>query len=752
MRKKHLLQRRRNALSFIMAFLFTILCLPKIATAQQITLPLFTGYTFTVGGMGSTICEASSASATSAGGYYFFFPAVESNNMPTNPATYHTAYAGKPMTIVLDIPAIGNLGLNYNMAYRYGTVGGSVVENTVNPVSNPPAGVIRFEMPVLFDVAMNQAYVSFVVKDLVGSGENQFFVGTWVILPITVLGPTSPSVDSLGTVFEPQIPYLILHAPPGDGSTSSFQNTKTTCQEVSSTYTSDESLSANLAVKLGVKGSIGFINTVDYEFSVTMSAEGTAGDLSIQSTSDQTCVTIGAGFSTDLLPGAEGNGDVFIGYGNTLAYGVYEYLEIDSITCSTRLDTGLIYAPTGDVVKFAYTKTAILADIDSLQAKVDNTALSPKNRNDAQNQIDVWNQTLALNDANINNPNNTVLDVINFSAGAPNFQESGITVLETNSIEVEHYVEGAVGLQTVLEIGGSGVSGGFEYRTSRKFGKTRNASEENSTLVRYDLNDDDEGDVFKLEVVRDPMYGTPIFRKKDGTKSSCPYQGGYQRDQPKLKHADIESDHILSEGTPVGASTSFLIDLCNESNEPRTYYLKLKATSNLNGAVVSAAGVPLNGNDFGQPFEIAGNSCVEDLVIEVRMLSNNSPLVYPDLELYLYAECEESIQSSIFASVYFGDATAVNDVQQDNISQVSVYPNPTSGDVQVSFDLQKSSLVDIEVYDVVGRLQTQAFKGVLPAGNNREQLDVHQLSAGIYFVSLSADGTHLMKKIIVEGN
>jgi hypothetical protein len=58
----------------------------------------------------------------------------------------------------------------------------------------------------------------------------------------------------------------------------------------------------------------------------------------------------------------------------------------------------------------------------------------------------------------------------------------------------------------------------------------------------------------------------------------------------------------------------------------RTYNLKLNAQSNFNGAVVSAAGVPLNGNDLGQSFTIPANSCAQDLVVEVKQLSANSLL------------------------------------------------------------------------------------------------------------------------------
>ena len=111
-------------------------------------------------------------------------------------------------------------------------------------------------------------------------------------------------------------------------------------------------------------------------------------------------------------------------------------------------------------------------------------------------------------------------------------------------------------------------------------------------MVKYTLADDDAGDKFDVKIVRDPMFGTPVFRLESSTKSSCPYQGGYQRDQPNLKHDGTTNDHITSTKNPIGSSATFKLDICNESNEARSYNLKLNATSNLNGAVVSASGVP----------------------------------------------------------------------------------------------------------------------------------------------------------------
>ncbi|MEO6760418.1 MAG: T9SS type A sorting domain-containing protein, partial [Saprospiraceae bacterium] len=570
------------------------------------------------------------------------------------------------------------------------------------------------------------------------------------VIPYYVLGPTNPEVAILGTTVQPQLPYLVLHAPPGDGSSSEFQDSKTTCREFTETYQQDNSNSANLAVKLGIAGSLGFIATVNFEFSVTFSGGVTAGDLSIMTNSNQTCVTVNQGFSTTELSGPDGGGDVFIGYGTDLAYGVYEKWTHDPGACQIRLDTGLIYTPIGLPRRFAYTKSAILSDMALLQSVVaDSLTVSAKTANDAQNQIDVWNQVLALNDANVNNPNNVALTPVSFSSGVNSSQESSITVTETNSIQVEHYLEGTFGVEAVVEVGGSGVTGGYEYKSSQRFGKTQNQSAESSKLVRYTLADDDSGDVFNLDVFRDPMFGTPIFKIKNGTKSSCPYQGGYQRDQPRLKHDGQASDHITLAGNLVGSSATFKLDLCNESNEARTYKLKLNAQSNLNGAVVLAAGVPLNGNETGQTFTVPANGCIQDLVVEVKMQSPTSPLSYPDLELYLYPACEEEVQSSVFASVYFGNASATEEAS-GNISQLTVFPNPASGMVNVSFELQEPAPVRFEIRDLTGRLQSIRTAENRPAGKQQEALDVAQLPAGIYLLDIQAGASRLTRKLVIE--
>jgi hypothetical protein len=732
-------------IALVMAFITQVASLG----AQTLTFPLNNGFSVDIYGAGPTICQPSSAFSFPG----FFFLGISpfainsySNQWNNNEGSYHLAEAGVTRQIIVEIPVAGGLGTNTTLLYNYGEFDVNIftTPSSSTGVYNPNNNTNRHVLDLNFPVGMSKGYLVFIVDD-------PGWPSHMCVIPFVVEGATVAQVESLGTTVQPQMPYMVLHAPPGDGSSSTFQQSKTTCRELVDSYAEEGSNSANLAVKLGVAGSAGIFVTTNFEFSVTFSGGVTAGEMVVKTQGKQTCVTVNEEFSTTELSGPTGGGDVFIGYGTDLAYGVYPFIIADQATCASKLDTGLVFAPVGPPRKFAYTKTAILSDIAELEAVVaDSLNVGAKTANDAQNQLDVWNQVLAMNDANVNNPDNELIGTLNFSAGVNSSQESSITITENNSIQYEHFLEGTFGVEAVVEVGGSGVTGGYEFKSARRYGATQNQTEESSKLVKYTLADDDPGDVFNVDVVRDPMFGTPAFRIKQGTKSSCPYQGGYQRDQPSLKHDNTADEHITSLGNPVGGSFNFLIDLCNESNETRTYNLKLNAASNSNGAVVSAAGVPLNGNDLGQSYTIPAGACQENVVVTVGMLNASSPQAYPDLELFLYAPCEEDIQSSIFASVFFGGATSTGEVLS-NIAQVAVFPNPAAQTATLVFELLESAPIRVELYDMLGRLYSAGLNEQLPVGTHQRTVDVSQLPNGLYWLRIqSGPSDFLTRKLVVS--
>jgi hypothetical protein len=83
-------------------------------------------------------------------------------------------------------------------------------------------------------------------------------------------------------------------------------------------------------------------------------------------------------------------------------------------------------------------------------------------------------------------------------------------------------------------------------------------------------------------------------------------------------------------------------------------------------------------------------------------------------------------------------------------SVFDVYPNPFTSSATISFSLQQSSRVQIELYDVAGRkLQTVLDENVAE-GNHEVNLNREQLSTGIYFLQLKMNDEVVMKKVVIE--
>lgn len=674
------------------------------------------------------------------------------------------ATAGKPTTLTVDIyvgrfpdqpntPTTQNNFINNDVEARIGTIGGSSHYDETKIASktlieeNAYYRHYRCEVAVNFRRGSTTGYVVLTVPIYSYTVYDQNTRYEEFVIPFLVEGVLDPSLPLLGTMEEPAIPYLVLHRPPGDMSSSSITTTTTSCRSIEETVVDEQANTVNASVKLGVKGSFGLFVTVDYEIYAKFTGSASLGSMQMSGNATETCLEVTNTFSTqDLADGAIGS-DIFVGYSRTLDYGVFPNVVADG--CSYRIDTSLIYV-TRETKPFSLTKDGILADITRLEQVVaDSNIVGIDKSAAAKYQIDLWNEVLALNEANINDPDNAPLPNVTegrFSGGTSKTYSTTLGQTNTRSLTVQHFLEGNAGFEGVVNVGGSGFSAGYNFKTKKTFGESTSASQGSSTTISYTLADDDGGDLFVMDkVVADPMYGTPVFILDSGSRTSCPYEEGYQRDQPKLKHDGQTEELIVLEGIAEGASATFKLDLCNDSNEKRDYLLKLNAGSNLNGAIVTAAGVPLNGNDRGQFFSINPNTCIQDLVVEVKRQSTTSPLAYPNLEMYLYADCEESIQSSVFTSVFFGTATSTNEVLGD-AALLSVFPNPTTGllRVELADDYQ---IENYRLTDITGKtVLTSQLAGAV----QNTDLDLSALPKGVYVLQVRSEERVFARKVMVQ--
>lgn len=77
------------------------------------------------------------------------------------------------------------------------------------------------------------------------------------------------------------------------------------------------------------------------------------------------------------------------------------------------------------------------------------------------------------------------------------------------------------------------------------------------------------------------------------------------------------------------------------------------------------------------------------------------------------------------------------------------YPNPFNPSTTIGFDLPKSGLVNIIAYDITGKERAVIFSGYKSAGYHELKFNASNLTSGIYFYKITANGFADTKKMML---
>ncbi len=80
---------------------------------------------------------------------------------------------------------------------------------------------------------------------------------------------------------------------------------------------------------------------------------------------------------------------------------------------------------------------------------------------------------------------------------------------------------------------------------------------------------------------------------------------------------------------------------------------------------------------------------------------------------------------------------------------MKLYPNPTSGELYIELSLDQAIELEIQLIDMLGRSQLSQ-QNQLAAGDQKLQLNLNNLSRGVYFLNLKADNQIISQKVVVE--
>jgi len=149
------------------------------------------------------------------------------------------------------------------------------------------------------------------------------------------------------------------------------------------------------------------------------------------------------------------------------------------------------------------------------------------------------------------------------------------------------------------------------------------------------------------------------------------------------------------------------------------------------------------GTDFGMFYTEDGGQIWQ-------AMSPNHPIV-PVFDIDLHDATRKLVSGTHGRSMYAFDLSAVEISEPDSrplaYSLNQNYPNPFNAETNITFEAQKAGHVQVNVYDINGRLAETLLDKIMPAGEHRLTFDGSGLASGIYFLSLKADGYQGSKKM-----
>jgi hypothetical protein len=552
--------------------------------------------------------------------------------------------------------------------------------------------------------------------------------------------------DPEWTTQAPATPQLILRDPPGDGSYSFLEAATESCHGYGMSVSTDNSLDIWASAKVGVSGSAGFLYESDYEAYAEFSGGLTMGIQETAAEEFEMCFTTTDRFETDadnpFLTGSRG--DVFLGAAITYAYGIFESIHMQN--CEPIYRKQLMLSPVETNSTFLYTEDHIFNTvIPNLQDNISNLDPASVAYQTAVDQLEMWEQVIALNnDIKANAATSTQK---NFSGGTSQEYTESVSTTQIKTIETNLYIDAFVAVEVGVEVSGTGVGGGAKIRSRSEVGSSSTASNSNTNTIGYKLTDDDAGDQFSVNILKDEVYGTPIFELEEiSSETSCPYEGGYQIDQPYLEFSDNTQTMTITD-IPNGGDGTFELNICNDSDFERTYNLKVNAATNTSGAVLFGFGENISATDDGVVLTVPANDCLQNAIITISQ-TNSNILDYENIELFLYTPCQPvtaPIISSVILNAHFVQTTSTTELDENTLS-LAITPNPNNGQFRIQFNGEYRE-GQIFLSDITGR---KVYQRIVTPEDALVEVNQQGLPAGIYMLSFVNDEQRIVRKVIID--
>jgi hypothetical protein len=94
--------------------------------------------------------------------------------------------------------------------------------------------------------------------------------------------------------------------------------------------------------------------------------------------------------------------------------------------------------------------------------------------------------------------------------------------------------------------------------------------------------------------------------------------------------------------------------------------------------------------------------------------------------------------------------TSLNEINT-KFNNIIISPNPSNGIVNIGYSINKSSKINVSLFDVTGKMIVELEdRDVLELGKHEIQFNTSKLSPGLYFIRFDNEFSTETKKLIIE--
>ncbi|MDP8238867.1 MAG: T9SS type A sorting domain-containing protein, partial [Candidatus Hatepunaea meridiana] len=270
---------------------------------------------------------------------------------------------------------------------------------------------------------------------------------------------------------------------------------------------------------------------------------------------------------------------------------------------------------------------------------------------------------------------------------------------------------------------------GHFYIPSRNFNNMADMREGWGYYMRLDEDDvliyqrqrrDDAPECSGLPAHAEASFSTPV------------HKAGF------INQTAIEPVHL-----PVLASTEQNMSLLVSSEPGISGEIGVYANGQLVGTGVlqdGVCGIAIWGDD---PSTTSKEGAGKDETLEIRLVDENGEhnIRYTVIE----GDLKYTTNSILVISI-----NGIETVP-DEFGITSIYPNPFNSKAAIRYNLTEAGAIQLNIYDLTGRLVRNLVNKKLNAGSHSMMLDGSDLTSGFYFVKLEAmSKTSVMKVILVK--